>query len=110
MGDVFKAVFEAGGWLGVLAALALFAAWHKEKQVQRLQARRIKEAKETALLLRELIPRASGRKPIVSVHDDDDEVSSIIDVKDKLQEQAREITIPSDVKELIERYNRGEGE
>jgi hypothetical protein len=104
--EVFDKVFATGGWLGVLAALALVVAYVKDRDVRKLQALRTKEAWNTALLLHKLIPRISGRKPSVSIHEDDD-VSDIVSVRDKLYEQAT-VEIDSDVRELLERYNRGE--
>ena len=107
MHELFDIVFKTGGWLGVLAALALVTAYVKDKQVQRLQALRAAEAKETALLLHKLLSRGGGaRKPVISIHDDD-EVTDIHSVRDKLVEQAQSV-IDSDVKDLLLRYNRGE--
>jgi len=109
MHDAFETVFKSGGWLGVLAFLALVVAYVKDKQVHALQALRAKESKEVALLLHALVTRSGFRKPVVSIADDADldEVTDIHSVRDRLLEQAR-TDIDPEVRRIVERFNRGE--
>lgn len=109
MDDAFERVFLSGGWLGVLAFIALVVAYVKDKQLHALQNLRAQESRQVALLLHALVTRSGFRKPVVSIADDTDleEITDIHSVRDRLLEQAT-TDIDPEVRRIVERFNRGE--
>lgn len=107
--DAIERIYMLGGGAALAIAALILAVWAKDRQLRAEHRERLREAKQTAVVLHSLLRRQTTREPMASLPDfGDDDVdidTGIISVRNELEALASR-ELDSDIEALLLAYNR----